>query len=159
MPFLISLMEEVIAAVQSDPALSDVAVIKAYPAESKPNPIKRSILAVGLSSVKAQEGAFGGYLGMSGGAGLLGKQLQVTLSLRLYTPTLFGGERCVSLFSQVCDRLLFSPSLSVSGLSCTPLTYQSTASAFLIEGLCTCRLYTAQSEEPAGIEQIVVQRA
>ena len=159
MSFLNGLIDEVLTVLKNDSVLSGVAFVGAYPVLNKPNPLKKSVLAVGISKIKAEDGALGAYLGESSQGSLYGKRIEVTLGLRLYTPPAEGGSKCTALFSDILDCLLFSKEFSAGAAECSPVSYNSAVSAFSAQGTLTLRLYAAARETEGGIREITVRHA
>ena len=58
------LIEEIVNYLQTSSVLSDMDFTAEYPLNTKPHPLKRIHVSIGLRSVKSENAAFGEYLGM-----------------------------------------------------------------------------------------------
>lgn len=153
------LIEEILNYLQTSSVLSDMDFTAEYPLNTKPHPLKRIHVSIGLRSVKAENAAFGEYLGMSGQGEIYGKKIAVSLRANIYTPKSFGGNGCFEAFSRICDSLFLQNAqrLGITGISCGTVSYHRDAGAFLLDVDIQLATYVGQQVDDALMGDIVVR--
>lgn len=126
----------------------------AFPAARRDFPLRRPVVAVGLDSVEAAPGGFGGYWGERDGQPLAGTGARITLRFDLYATD--GGEALPRLYEALCDHLLLRGSpFGFRRLWCGAVAYDKTADAHRMTARATldgALLYDEQALPLAGFE-------
>lgn len=103
---LIELKGAVAGFLAAHPAFGGAKVLQAYPAAEREYPLRRPVVAVGLDSVRASQGGFGGYLGEEREGSVYGRVLDVTLRFDIYGKSDAPPEECHALYESLCSALM-----------------------------------------------------
>ena len=92
---------------RDDYRLSDVKIIREYPARIKDDPLEKPCIAIGVDSAE-MKASMGGYIGANAGGGLNGQILSVTMRLDIFSPALKPFDP-YAIMDIICDILMLSP--------------------------------------------------
>lgn len=113
--------------------LSDITFLTEYPAVRKAIPLKKNIVAIGLSSVTLLDKF------VDDGTGILQKQeycrtAEMRISLAVHVPFSKGGHTCHEVFAKVVDALSFSSDLQILKSGCFDVNADRDTDALVLTG-------------------------
>lgn len=120
-------IKSIISALQKDEALGDIRFLPSFSPGKKPVPLNKVTVAVGAEKITVSQGALSDKY--DGGEG---KDAEISLGLTIYAPYKSGGEECLRAFCRICEELSFSESFYVKSLSCSDVSANREADAFVL---------------------------
>lgn len=113
--------------------LSDITFLTEFPAVRKAIPLKKNIVAIGLSAVTLSDKF------VDDGTGILIKQeycrtASMRISLAVHVPFSKGGHTCHEVFAKVVDALSFSSDLEILKSGCGRITADRDTDALVLTG-------------------------
>lgn len=129
-----SVIDKIISLLSEDQALKDVNFISFYPISDKPVPIDKTYVTVGLKGIKILSKGIGDYQGISENKSVYGSKSVITVSIKIYSATKFGGNECLRTFSKICDSLMFRDrGFAVDKAECGKIQFDRNTSALVME--------------------------
>lgn len=150
-------VSRVIEHLKGDPDLGGIRFVSGYPSYPRSSPVKQPIAAVALQGVQLQSGGLGGYLGRTEQQELSGNRVELSISIRIYSPLPLGGEGCADVFSRICASLMLGGLGGVLSVDGGALRYDGEASAFRMECTVKLRLYWGMDSGGQIVERVTVK--
>ena len=112
--------------------LAGIHFLTEFPAQNKAVPLRRAIVAVGMSSVHITDKF------EENDDGVLERQeycrtASLRIRLDIHVPFVDGGERCHEIFTRVLDVLTFASDLNLTASGCREIRSQRDTDAFVLE--------------------------
>jgi len=112
--------------------LAGIRFLTEFPAQNKAVPLRRTIVAVGMSSVHITDKF------VENDDGVLERQeycrtASLRIRLDIHVPFADGGERCHEIFTRVLDVMTFSSDLEIRASGCREIRSQRDTDAFVLE--------------------------
>lgn len=124
MNYFNSVVENIITYLSKDESLSDISFLRTYPLTDKPSPIDKVYITVGLTGIDILKKTFSDYIGDIANKSVYGRQANVSLSIKVYSPRRLGGEGCIEVFERVCNSLLFGQKeYAIQNIECRGIDY------------------------------------
>lgn len=143
------LIESVMSMLSANSELSGIRFVKAFPECGMPNPLKRVIVAVGLSSVQVKP-TLGGYYGIKNGEELTGGRAEAKLQLHIFSPKAAGAIGCNAAFLSLCGALLENTDLCVRAVSCSQPRYDSACGVFTADAEAALACFAGKTNAVQG---------
>ena len=130
-----SIIDDIILHLSEDKSLSDIVFLRTYPKSERPSPLDKPYVTVGFLGIDIMKKAFSDYIGELSGSKVCGRQANITLSIKVYSPKRLAGEGCMEVFERVCDSLLFGErKYLIENIECKKIEYDLNLTAINLTG-------------------------
>ena len=152
---------ELIRAMRASGLFEGIEIAEEFRPEARAGPLGQMMVCVGIDEIKSEAGS-ARFIGVSGteNADVYGREMGITVSLRVFVPAQDGGIGCHAVFSRLADFLLLGQSaLCTAGLKCGELGFHSGLCAYTLTALAAFKT-TAVSQQQDGepIAAVIVAR-
>ena len=141
------IIEETVALLKSDSALSSCRILKAHPDQFHQSPLSKVTVTVSFAGAEIANAAMGDFYG---------KSADITLNLTVWSPLRMGGEAAWTAASNLCGALMFS-GLGFMNIQCGEISYDSSAMAFSLPCRAKKKLMFGQASSGEAVAGVVVK--
>lgn len=150
------IIEETVALLKSDSALSSCRILKAHPDQFHQSPLSKVTVTVSFAGAEIANAAMGDFLGTRPAGDFYGKSADITLNLTVWSPLRMGGEAAWTAASNLCGALMFS-GLGFMNIQCGEISYDSSAMAFSLPCRAKKKLVFGQASSGEAVAGVVVK--
>ena len=118
------IINEITEGLSSSENLSDISFIKSYPLTQRPSPIDKVYVTIGFIGIDILKRTFSDYIEQLSSSKIYGREVNISLRVKIYSPKRRGGEGCIEAFERVCDWLIFGQKdYSIKSIENTKIDY------------------------------------
>ncbi len=153
-----SVVNNILNFLKQDKDLSGIDFVIAFRPIRKANPLLKPLVTVGLSGVEINNQSMGGYLGLVNNNEVYGKSAKVSCLIKIHCPVNLGGEKCIEVFSQICNSLVFKNlEYQIEDISCKDIDHVTNGNCYTLDCVLKVNTFVTESEEELPISNIVVK--
>lgn len=142
-----SMVENIITYLSKDEGLSDVSFLRTYPLSDKPSPIDKVYITVGLMGIDILKKTFSDYIGDIANKSVYGRQANMSLSIKVYSPRGLGGEGCMEVFERVCSSLMFGQKeYAIQSIECRSIDYDLHLTSLILSSTVKFEIFLENNE-------------
>lgn len=134
MDFVCGEITALLEQLKKEPELDGVRLLEEYPPASKPCPLVKPVIALGLSTLTVAPAFAGEMLGWDDEGLCKGRQTKTVLQAGIHVPILSGGQKCrevlVKLLHAVC-----ASGTEVGEIRCGSICADRNAGAYVMEAV------------------------
>lgn len=156
---LVNIKQEMADYLRASGEFLDADICTAFPAAKQEYPLRRPTVAIGLDSVEAAPGGFGGHWGETSEGLVYGVGAKLTLRFDLYAPAAEGGNGAQLLYERLCCALMIADNpFGGQRLCAGGTTYDSRAKAFHLKAALTLSAALTHKETSLPIQSFTIKR-
>ncbi len=117
-----------------DSNLNYISFVDSYRHQKKPNLFKKTCVTLGIKSIDIKDKSLGNYLGITNNISCYGKNLDISISLKIYPEMNGAGTDLINVFSDICDSI-FSSDIKheIIGIKCLDIKFDNYAESLVLE--------------------------